>query len=440
MGLIEKPKNLIIIQRNILRSVSSFVKKIIILVVGAVSALLLAPFLTSGQNPPQSGQQTSASYKEPVHMLSFIADRQVEYFNRNLAWAGYPSNDKVFESLGLTPFPPVSYAYYCGNDSALPQNPRFPYQYPTPLNNWQFGVYPEITLSDFVCMAVGNNDKDSFPDVWLVDKFKIPIQVLDDSTNKVLVDICQPMNVERYFEALLAEQPPQNPTRVFVEINVAAYRADLYEDGRYLKSYPIAIGTMGYKTPIQDFFIERIEWNPWWYPPDAPWTIHIDESGNKIKQKPKPPGPNNPLGPVKIVLQNAVLLHGTNKPKSIGHKASHACMRMFPDDASDLAWRIMVLAGSRQPIMPMHFYRDKSRRTYTITLMTDVQVTTVYRRLEVLNGLFLVHSDPYVRSRLTIQDVETRMSELGLPVQEFSKSIAPKAFQKMAKTISIPIQ
>lgn len=406
----------------------------------AVIFLVLAPFLTSEQNTSQSGEQTSASYKEPSHMLSFIADRQVEYFNRNLRWAGYPSNDKVFEALGLTPFPATTYAYYCGNDFALPKHQRFPYQYPNPRSNWQFGLYPEITLSDFICMAIGNNDNDYFPDVWLIDKFKIPLQVMDDSSNKILVDIYnQPINVERYFESILATQPPQNPTLVFVEINVAAYRADLYEDGRYLKSYPIAIGTMGYKTPIQDFYIERIEWNPWWYPPDAPWTTRIDESGNKIKQKPKPPGPNNPLGPVKIVLQNAVLLHGTNKPKSIGHKASHACMRMYPNDASELAWRIMVLAGSRQPIMPMHLYRDKSRRTYTITLMTDVQVTTVYRRLEVLDGLFLIHTDPYLRSHLTIQNVEARMAEVGVPVEEYSKLINPTNFTKMAKTISIPI-
>lgn len=416
-------------------------KKYSILVLVTCLSLLVVPFLTNGQNPSESGQQSSSSYREPVYMLSFLADRQVEYFNRNLSWAGYPSNDKVFEALGLKPFPVTTYAYYCGNDLAIPQNSPFPYNYPDPSKNWQFALYPDITLSDFVCMAIGNTDKDSFPDVWIVNKFKTPFQVMDDSSNKVLVDIYnQPINVERYFESIFASQPPQKPTRVFVEINVAAYRLDLYEDGRHLKSYPIAIGTMGYKTPIQDFFIERIEWNPWWYPPDAPWTIRIDESGNKIKEKPKPPGPNNPLGPVKMVLQNAVLLHGTNKPRSIGHKASHACMRMYPDDASDLAWRIMVLAGSRQPVMPMRFYRDKSRRTYTITLMTDVQVTTVYRRMEVLDGLFLIHTDPYLRSKLTIEDVQARMSELNLPAQEYSKFLDPKTFKKMAKTISIPIQ
>jgi L,D-transpeptidase ErfK/SrfK len=45
-----------------------------------------------------------------------------------------------------------------------------------------------------------------------------------------------------------------------------------------------------------------------------------------------PPGPDNPLGECALYLSfPSYLIHGTNKPASIGLKASNGCLRLYPE-------------------------------------------------------------------------------------------------------------
>ena len=412
-----------------------------------VILLSLAPVHTPGQagsaNPAQSGAQTEYDKfnTEAKMYLVSIAGAQITWFTRNNFWAGYSDNNGVFKALGWEPPASTHYAYYCGNDSIIPKKSDYPYNYPDPKKNWPYGLFPESTLSDFVCMAIGNNDRDDFPDVWMIDKYKMPVHALDDATNKIPVNIVsEPFDVEHFYREAYENQNPKGPSRIYIEINIPAYRLDLHEDGRLLKSYPIAIGMRGYKTPLRDFFIEQIEWNPWWIPPDAPWARRIDENGEKVRVKPKGPGPGNPLGPVKMVLQNAILLHGTNKPRSIGHAASHSCMRMYPDGATDLAYKVMVLAGTRQPLMRKELYRDGSKRTYIVSLATYVQVTTVYRRMEVYDKNFLLHTDPYSYQPLGPEEIKARLSELGISPDALPDNRDVLFSGKQKTTVYVPIR
>jgi len=404
----------------------------------------LAPVHAPGQGGGAGGGATNQYEQfnnEAKFYLSSLADAQVSYFAANNSWAGYSDNNAVFKALGWQLPESAHYAYYCGNDYILPQKTDYPFNYPDPKKNWPYGLFPEATLSDFVCMAIGNNDGDNFPDVWMIDKYKIPVHALDDATDKIAVNIVsEPLNAERYFTGVYENRNPKSPSRIYIEINVPAYRLDLYEDGRMLKSYPIAIGMKKYKTPLRDFFIEQIEWNPWWYPPDAPWTMRTNENGDKEKIKPKGPGPGNPLGPVKMVLQNAILLHGTNNPRSIGHMASHSCMRMYPDNAVDLAYKVMVLAGVKQPLLKKTLYRDGSRRTYIISLSTYVQVTTLYRRMEVYKNCFLLHPDAYMYQPLDPDDIKRKLGAYGIPFDSLGDNRDLLFSPKLKQTLSVPIR
>ena len=55
-----------------------------------------------------------------------------------------------------------------------------------------------------------------------------------------------------------------------------------------------------------------------------------------------PPGPSNPLGSHFIALGDAIGIHGTNAPTSIGRAVSRGCIRMHPDD-------ILIVAASLRP-------------------------------------------------------------------------------------------
>ena len=137
--------------------------------------------------------------------------------------------------------------------------------------------------------------------------------------------------------SLLAQSSPLFPTVPFYKeenigakiiVNIPARRLDLYEDSLLIKSYDIAVGKNIYKTPVGSRELTKIIWNPWWYPPKSDWAQN---------ESPTPPGRYNPLGPVKMDLGNAILIHGTTRESSIGTAASHGCVRMKNSEVVELA-------------------------------------------------------------------------------------------------------
>lgn len=109
-------------------------------------------------------------------------------------------------------------------------------------------------------------------------------------------------------------------------------------------SFPIGIGDIGRGTPLGTFFIiDRIKHPSWYVPrsirrerPDLPRVM--------------PPGPDNPMGSHALRLsKRSILIHGTNRPFSIGRKASHGCIRLYPEDIVRL-FR-MVRTGTRVTII-----------------------------------------------------------------------------------------
>ncbi|SPQ00341.1 ErfK/YbiS/YcfS/YnhG family protein [Candidatus Sulfobium mesophilum] len=96
---------------------------------------------------------------------------------------------------------------------------------------------------------------------------------------------------------------------------------------RFIKTFPIGIGSEGNDTPTGQFkVIEKIVQPSW----------HVPESIKK--EKPElpdvvPPGPDNPLGSHAMRLSlPSVLIHGTNKPWGVGRRVSHGCIRLYPED------------------------------------------------------------------------------------------------------------
>jgi len=355
--------------------------------------------------PIFAGSAYGSYTSEAEDMLTSIATAQISYFSKNGVWAGTDYDVEVFSELDWKPSGRTHYAYYCGNDYILPKSKRYKFKYPEPGPDWPYAVEPEISLSDFVCVAVGNNDRDGFPDVWAINKNKKPVHLLDDSTDEMPVDVLSglfdPKNVFTDTEDIKDEL---GISRVYIEINIPAYRLDLYYNEDYLRSYAVAVGRYRYKTPRRSFYMKRIEWNPWWYPPDAKWAAN---------SRPARPGSRNPLGPVKMVLGSSILIHGTNKPESIGTSASHGCIRMFSDDAVDLAWKVMVLAGTKRPMARPRYYAARSRRTFRVHLQTTVRVRTIYQRLEISGDRLLVHPDPYRKQALKPNYVRETLTQNG---------------------------
>ncbi len=100
-------------------------------------------------------------------------------------------------------------------------------------------------------------------------------------------------------------------------------------------TFPVGVGSEGWTTPIGTFTVVEKQENPRWYPtasirrenPDLPAMVEA--------------GPENPLGTHALRLSlRTILIHGTDAPFAIGRKASHGCLRLYPEDIPYLYERV----------------------------------------------------------------------------------------------------
>ena len=110
-------------------------------------------------------------------------------------------------------------------------------------------------------------------------------------------------------------------------ISIADRRLALLEDGKLIKSYPIAVGTESTPSPDGEFTVIN----------------HAVDPVYRHKGKEIQPGKGNPLGNRWMGLSlKGYGIHGTNAPSSVGKAASHGCFRMARLDVEDLYTRVKV--------------------------------------------------------------------------------------------------
>lgn len=128
-----------------------------------------------------------------------------------------------------------------------------------------------------------------------------------------------------------------NAPREGIVINVPEMRAYYYPDdpSAPIRTWPISIGRDGWDTPLGTTKIVRKKRRPTWYPPESIREEHAAR-GDPLPRV-VAPGPDNPLGTHALYLGlPAYLIHGTNRPYSIGMRVSHGCVRMYPEHIVDL--------------------------------------------------------------------------------------------------------
>jgi hypothetical protein len=179
-----------------------------------------------------------------------------------------------------------------------------------------------------------------------------------------------------------------------VEVNIPAFRVDVWNDGTLLRSYRVAVGTRRYRTPTGNFVLGRIVWNPWWVPPASEWARH---------EKVTPPGPDNPMGRVKLYFGPMYYLHGTPARSSIGSAASHGCVRMLDEDAIDLARLVQAATGAAISDAAVDSLTGDVRTTREVLIPDSVPVAVTYRLVELRRDTLLLHPDVYRRNRMPLR-------------------------------------
>ena len=132
---------------------------------------------------------------------------------------------------------------------------------------------------------------------------------------------------------------PQSPHEGVV-VNLAALRLFYFPkpakgEARVVMTMPIGIGMVGWATPTGSTKIVSKRKDPYWTPPASVRKEHAAE-GDILPPR-VPPGPDNPLGAFAMNLGwTSYLMHGTNKPAGVGMRASHGCIRLYPEDIATI--------------------------------------------------------------------------------------------------------
>ena len=138
---------------------------------------------------------------------------------------------------------------------------------------------------------------------------------------------------------------PEAPSEGIV-VNIAALRMFYFpkpkqDEPRVVMTFPIGIGKVGWATPVGTTKIASKREKPLWTPPPSVRKEH-EEAGDPLPAQ-VPAGPDNPLGLYAMNLGwPSYLIHGTNKPPGVGMRASHGCIRMYPEDIATVFPEIPV--------------------------------------------------------------------------------------------------
>ena len=211
-------------------------------------------------------------------------------------------------------------------------------------------------------------------------------------------------------------------------VNIPATKLTLYEDSRPVLELPIAVGQAIYKTPTGRNEIKEIIWNPWWYPPKSDWAKN---------EKITPPGPRNPLGPVKMELSEDIRMHGTTKDNSIGSAASHGCIRMHSPDAVTLAWYIQSHLSDKTDQALLEKYKKSGSSTFRVKLNRPVPVEIVYDPVAINEGNIIIYPDLYGRVKDVKELASWKLYSHGIDPWIFDLSEVKKPTGKKAQEIKL---
>jgi lipoprotein-anchoring transpeptidase ErfK/SrfK len=122
-------------------------------------------------------------------------------------------------------------------------------------------------------------------------------------------------------------------------VHRSSFTLSLYRNLKLAKTYSVAIGMQGLETPAGLYHIQNKAVDPAWTMPNSDWVAPADRG------KVVPGGtPENPLKARWLGIFNGAGIHGVDPSEygSIGHAASHGCVRMRIPDVIELYPQVPV--------------------------------------------------------------------------------------------------
>ena len=229
--------------------------------------------------------------------------------------------------------------------------------------------------------------------------------------------------------AAAAGQPNAVPTDTRVVVNAPAFRMDVFESGRLVKTYKVGIGYPEFPLPAGQRKADTIIYNPAWVPPDEPW---VEAPGSKVKvgEKVDPGSPLNPLGPIKIPIGMPSLIHGGKSPARLGQFASHGCVGLTNQQVQEFARELARLGGAQLTDADVAEYAKNKKETKNVKLANPVTVELRYETIVATNdGKLHVYRDVYDRGTNTEDNLRRVLQAHGLTLEQLGEQERAQALE-----------
>ena len=183
-----------------------------------------------------------------------------------------------------------------------------------------------------------------------------PFKKLAALTSVMLLAVAEAMAQETTQQGTNQQGTAPRAARRIV-VSIPDRKLAVVEGERVVRIFETAVGAPKSPSPTGTFQIVNHIADPTWYGP------------GKIV----PPGTGNPLGTRWMGLsRKGYGIHGTNRPDSIGHNASHGCIRMRNREVEELFQMVAVgdsveLHGERTPELDRIF-----SGTATVAVATEM--------------------------------------------------------------------
>src|ERR1041385_2638675 len=208
-------------------------------------------------------------------------------------------------------------------------------------------------------------------------------------------------------ELVALKGPNAIPKDSRIVVNIPAFRMDVFHDGSLLKSYKIGIGYQQFPLPTGFRKAEMIIFNPTWTQPNESWASNPGEV--------VPAGAGgNPLGPIKVPIGGANLIHGGKDLWKIGTFASHGCVGLTNGQVKDFAKVLAEATDTELKEDTMAWYLKRRSLTQVVKLARLVPVELRYETIVIEDGKLHIYRDVYNKKGNTEENLRAVFDVNGL--------------------------
>lgn len=215
------------------------------------------------------------------------------------------------------------------------------------------------------------------------------------------------------------------PTDTRVVVNAPAYRMDLFQEGKLVKSYKIGIGYPEFPLPSGMRKASTIIFNPTWTPPDEAWVKGKIQAGKTVEAGSK----DNPLGPIKIPIGLPSLIHGGKSAARLGGFASHGCVGLTNGQVQDFALNLSKISNTPLTELEIKGFEKQKTETKDFKLAKTIPVELRYETIVVEDGKLKIYRDVYERGTNTEENLRKVFDSYGVSFDELPEAERTKILQ-----------